>query len=143
MPQEKLNKLAEMDHHNVINQVQEVYLDFQAINPSLYSLDIPSTVNLSTKRPINWGPIEETSFQRMADGLFSILLSARGSNPLVRYDSSSEICTQLAQELDIKISKDTMFVDKLSRGGEAGETTVLILDRREDPITPLLNQWTY
>lgn len=36
-----------------------------------------------------------------------------------------------------------MFIDKLARSGEAGETTVLILDRREDSVTPLLNQWTY
>jgi vacuolar protein sorting-associated protein 45 len=36
-----------------------------------------------------------------------------------------------------------MFVEKMSRTGDAGETTVLILDRREDPVTPLLNQWTY
>ena len=36
-----------------------------------------------------------------------------------------------------------MFIDKLSRGGDSGETTILILDRREDPVTPLLNQWTY
>jgi hypothetical protein len=48
--QDKLNKLAEMDHHNVVNQVQEVYFDFQAINPNLFSLDIPSTVNLTAKK---------------------------------------------------------------------------------------------
>jgi vacuolar protein sorting-associated protein 45 len=34
-------------------------------------------------------------------------------------------------------------MEKMSRGSDAGETTVLILDRREDPVTPLLNQWTY
>jgi vacuolar protein sorting-associated protein 45 len=41
------------------------------------------------------------------------------------------------------VKKDAMFVEKMSRGGESGETTILILDRREDPVTPLLNQWTY
>jgi vacuolar protein sorting-associated protein 45 len=49
----------------------------------------------------------------------------------------------LAQELDSKVKKDALFVEKMSRGGDAGETTILILDRREDPVTPLLNQWTY
>ena len=31
----------------------------------------------------------------------------------------------------------------MGRSCDAAETTVLILDRREDPVTPLLNQWTY
>lgn len=31
----------------------------------------------------------------------------------------------------------------MSRGSKSGNTTVLILDRRDDPVTPLLNQWTY
>jgi hypothetical protein len=49
----------------------------------------------------------------------------------------------LAQDLESKINKDSSFVDKMSRSSEAGETTILILDRHEDPVTPLLNQWTY
>lgn len=36
-----------------------------------------------------------------------------------------------------------MFLEKMSRGSDSGETTLLILDRRDDPVTPLLNQWTY
>lgn len=79
----------------------------------------------------------------MTDGLFSVLLSARGKNAKIRYDDGSKLCQMLAQELDSKIKKDTLFVEKMSRGGDAGETTILILDRREDPVTPLLNQWTY
>ena len=31
----------------------------------------------------------------------------------------------------------------MSRESKAGNTTVLILDRRDDPVTPLLNCWTY
>jgi hypothetical protein len=75
----------------------------------------------------------------MAEGLFSVLLSARGSNPQIRYDEGSQVCQLLAHELEEKINKDSMFVEKMSRTGDAGETTVLILDRREDPVTPLLN----
>ena len=49
----------------------------------------------------------------------------------------------LAQELENKVNSDSMFVEKMGRAGESGETTILILDRREDAVTPLLNQWTY
>ena len=30
-----------------------------------------------------------------------------------------------------------------SRGGAEGAPVLLILDRRDDPVTPLLSQWTY
>ena len=49
----------------------------------------------------------------------------------------------LAQDLDTRLTNDEQFVEKMSRGSKSGNTTVLILDRRDDPVTPLLNQWTY
>ena len=79
----------------------------------------------------------------MLDGLYSILLSVRARPPVIRYDEGSAICQSLAEKLGSKVSGDSSFIEKTSRSGEAGETTILILDRREDPITPLLNQWTY
>ena len=62
---------------------------------------------------------------------------------MIRYDEGSKICQLLAQEMDQKISRDSSFIDKIGRSGDSGQTTILILDRREDPVTPLLNQWTY
>lgn len=95
------------------------------------------------KQSRDWSQSDQAQFSRMAEGLFSVLMSVRGKNPKIRYDEGSEVCQLLAQELDSKVKKDAMFVEKMSRGGESGETTILILDRREDPVTPLLNQWTY
>lgn len=139
MEPEKLQNLAEADVHNVVNQLQEVYLDYQAINSCLFSLEIPSVVSMCSKPRRSWSQVDESCFSRMAEGLFSVLLSARGSNPQIRYDEGSQVCQLLAHELEEKINKDSMFVEKMSRTGDAGETTVLILDRREDPVTPLLN----
>jgi len=127
----------------VVSQLQEVFLDYQAINPHLFSLDIPAVAAMSLKPQASWNAVEEASFSRMADGLFSVLLSSRGRNPRIRYDDGSPLCQLLAQEVEARVSRDALFVEKMSRAGEAGETTVLILDRREDPVTPLLNQWTY
>ena len=31
----------------------------------------------------------------------------------------------------------------MSKSNQPQSTTILIYDRREDPVTPLLNQWTY
>ena len=140
---DKLQRLAEADVHNVVSQLQEVYLDYQAINPNLFNLAIPSVVSMCRRPRREWSQVDEASFSRMTDGLLSILMSVRGQNPQIRYDDGSRICQSLAQELDQRIKGDALFVEKMSRGSDAGETTVLILDRREDPITPLLNQWTY
>lgn len=71
----------------------------------------------------------------MADGLHSALMSLRAHAPAIRYDEGSQLCQLLAQELDQRLEGTTAQTSKA--------TTVLILDRREDPVTPLLNQWTY
>ena len=89
---DKLQKIAESDIHNVVTQLQEVYLDFQAVNPHLFTLDIPSVINLCQKPRREWSLIDELSFERMSAGLYSVLLSIRGQNPKVRYDEGSKIC---------------------------------------------------
>ena len=76
----------------MVTSVQEVYLDYQAITPQLYTLDIPSVVTLCSRPPHRWGLVETTTFERMADGLMSLLLSVRGGNPKIRYDEGSNIC---------------------------------------------------
>ena len=57
---------------------------------------------------------------------------ATSSHPLIRYDGSSALCRSIAQSLQSKLGVE-----------QPNPITVLIFDRREDPITPLLNQWTY
>ena len=75
---DKLARLAEADVHNVITQLQEVYLDYQAVNPHLFSLDIPSVIGMSMKDKREWSHVDDLSFDRMSAGLFSILMSIRG-----------------------------------------------------------------
>jgi hypothetical protein len=67
---------------------------------------MPSSINLTRKSKREWNSQDENKFNRIADSLFSILMSIRASNPRVRYDQSSEICTIIAQELDSKIYND-------------------------------------
>jgi vacuolar protein sorting-associated protein 45 len=48
-------------------------------------------------------------------------------------DQKMTLCQELAQGIKTEISSD----------GGPGDTLIVLLDRRFDPITPLLNQWTY
>ena len=66
---------------------------------------------------------------------------ATRSNPLVRFDSNSALCQQLAERIQSKMDAEKEFMTKMSRN--SARTHLLILDRKEDPVTPLLNQWTY
>lgn len=55
-----------------------------------------------------------------------------------RFQASSRDCHRLCDEL-IKtfVREDILFE------GCKSDTAILILDRSQDPVTPLLNQWTY
>jgi len=55
--------------------------------------------------------------------------------------ASSEVCQKLALKLAGRLREE----EKESPNAFARDTKtmLLILDRREDPVTPLLNQWTY
>lgn len=73
---------------------------------------------------------------RIVDGLFGVIMATR-TNPIVRYDANSTICRLVAENLQSKISQEFEFVQKTSRSSEP--TVLLIMDRKEDPVSPLLN----
>jgi hypothetical protein len=56
------------------------------------------------------------------------------------YQRGSEMCEKLAQSLHHLTSiEERELFDFGSRGGD-GDPVMLILDRRDDPVTPLLSQ---
>jgi len=60
-----------------------------------------------------------------------------------RYQRGSEMCEKLAQSLHhLTTSEERELFDFGKRGGETAPI-IMILDRKEDPVTPLLLQWTY
>ena len=61
-----------------------------------------------------------------------------------RYQRGSETCQKLAQSLHHLTTVDEReLFDFGSRSVAEAAPLVLILDRKEDPVTPLLMQWTY
>ena len=60
-----------------------------------------------------------------------------------RYQRGSEVCQKLAESLaHLTGSEERELFDFGRRAGEAAPL-MLILDRRDDPVTPLLQQWTF
>ncbi|OTB08468.1 hypothetical protein M426DRAFT_52066 [Hypoxylon sp. CI-4A] len=132
-----LERLAEADDHEVVKQVQEHFADYIVINPDLFSLSLTlPQQRIWTGNPDLWNP---DSLQRTTEGLIAILLSLK-KKPLIRYERNSLLSKKLATEVRYHITQEEQLFDfrKVDT-----PPILLILDRREDPATPLLNQWTY
>eukprot|EP01128_Nolandella_sp_AFSM9_P000486 TRINITY_DN10643_c0_g1_i1.p1 TRINITY_DN10643_c0_g1~~TRINITY_DN10643_c0_g1_i1.p1 ORF type:complete len:561 (+),score=134.15 TRINITY_DN10643_c0_g1_i1:119-1684(+) len=129
-----LEQLAAADEHEVVHEVQEYFADYFAINPDLFTLNMSSSSCISTKGK-DWG----NSLQTISSSLLSVLLSLR-IRPYIRAQKSSELCVQVGKELlaKIKLHKDLF---KFHTPDPA--PVLLLVDRRDDPVTPLLTQWTY
>lgn len=132
-----LERLAEADDHEVIKTVQEHFADYTVVNPDVFTLGI----NLPQRRiwagsPDTWNP---DSLQRCAEGLIAVLLSLK-KKPLIRYERSSPLTKKLASEVRYLMTQEEQLFD--FRRVDT-PPILLVLDRREDPVTPLLTQWTY
>ena len=131
-----LERLAEADDHEVVKVVQEQFADYIVINPDLFSLDLTIPQRI-------WGPNPDTwsaeALERSTEGIIGLLLSLK-KKPLIRYERNSLLAKKLATEVRYKITQEEQLFDfrKVDT-----PPILLILDRRDDPITPLLSQWTY
>ncbi|KAI9199556.1 Sec1-like protein [Polychytrium aggregatum] len=132
-----IERLAEVDEYEVVREVQEYYADFLAVNPDLFSLGLaPPAYSLYFENGTSW---ETKTFQRSTEGLVAILLALK-KKPLIRYAKSSVLAKKLATEVMYQIQQEGPLFD-FRRPDTA--PILLILDRRQDPVTPLLSQWTY
>ncbi|KAF9297542.1 vacuolar protein sorting-associated protein 45 [Linnemannia elongata] len=132
-----IERLAEMDEHEVVREVQEFYADYYAINPDCFSINMdPETTPLYGDSFASW---DTTSFIRTVDGLMGLLLSLK-KKPLIRYQKQSAMAKRLATEVQFQIQQEGQLFD--FRKSDT-PPILLVLDRRNDPVTPLLSQWTY
>ncbi|XP_054526332.1 vacuolar protein sorting-associated protein 45 isoform X3 [Pan troglodytes] len=126
-----VKSLAEADEQEVVAEVQEFYGDYIAVNPHLFSLNI-----LGCCQGRNWDPAQ---LSRTTQGLTALLLSLKKC-PMIRYQLSSEAAKRLAECVKQVITKEYELFE--FRRTEV-PPLLLILDRCDDAITPLLNQNMY
>ncbi|MCL4122024.1 UNVERIFIED_CONTAM: hypothetical protein GTU68_002592, partial [Idotea baltica] len=123
--------LAEADEHEVVQEVQEIYADFLAHSPHLFSLSMP-TYSVGLK----WMP---DALQRCVQGLSGVLFSLQHM-PNIRYQNNSEFCRSLAENIRQNLLKEGLLY---TENQPKDNSLLLLLDRRDDLVTPLLHQWTY
>lgn len=134
-----LRKLADADASGVIKQIQEYYADFYPVNTEAFTMNLAGALSLSRPRS-SYGHPEENMFRRSVQGLLSLLLAFK-VKPYVRYSASSEAARAVASEIMGTMGGERELFT-FNRGA-SGAPLLMIVDRREDPVTPLLLPWTY
>lgn len=131
-----LERLAEADDHEVVRVVHEYFADFVVVNPDLFTLELGYPSLIWDSNAHTW---HTDTLQRTTEGLLALLLALK-KKPLIRYEKSSLMAKRLATEIQFYISQEAQLFDF-----RIVDTPpiLLLLDRRNDPITPLLTQWTY
>ncbi|CAI4453515.1 BHH_G0019320.mRNA.1.CDS.1 [Saccharomyces cerevisiae] len=131
----QLERLAESDDLEAVTKVEEIFQDFFILNQDLFSFDLQPREFLSNK--LVWS---EAGLTKCTNSLVSVLLSLK-IKPDIRYEGASKICERLAKEVSYEIGKnERTFFDFPVMDSTP---VLLILDRNTDPITPLLQPWTY
>ncbi|KAM5562436.1 vacuolar protein sorting-associated protein 45 [Rosa sericea] len=135
----QIHILADSDEHEVVQQVQEFYADFVAIDPYHFTLNMPSNHVYMLPAVVDHSNLQRFC-DRVVDGIASIFLALK-RRPVIRYQRTSDIAKRIAQETaKLMYQQESGLFD--FRRTEISPL-LLVIDRRDDPVTPLLNQWTY
>ncbi|KAJ1725666.1 vacuolar protein sorting-associated protein 45 [Coemansia erecta] len=128
--------LAENDENEVVREIQEFYADYYATTPFLFHMGLTPAVHPLFAEGHSWNP---GALARTVQGLGALLLSLK-KRPNIRYEHNSAMALKLGQELEYIMDHESNLF-----GAKAGDKKLhlLIVDRKNDPVTPLLTQWTY
>ncbi|CCW60087.1 unnamed protein product [Phytomonas sp. EM1] len=129
---EYLDRLAHADEGSLVTHVDEFFCDFDAVNHDAFLIECNSL------------PIELLSsgyvprqITRLTHGLAALSVALR-RRPILRFQRNSPYACRVAAELGNIYCNDLALYDYRSK-----DTVLLILDRSDDPVTPLLTPWTY
>ncbi|CCW59933.1 unnamed protein product [Phytomonas sp. EM1] len=137
-----LECIAVADHFNLVNYVGEIYLDSTPVTEyvcicqlKLSSLSLAPTPLMNPLMYVQW---DANSFSRITKSIVSMMLLTK-RRPVIRYRSESKVVQKIAEEVAACMGTvHTTFPDL-----KAKESVLVILDRMDDPLTPLLMPWTY
>lgn len=128
---EMLDRLAQADNDSLVEQVQEIFCDFSAVNKDAFVLETPPPPSLVSST------VSASQVRRLAEGLACVMV-ARRRRPFIRYQCSSAFVQRVAAELVSILKSDPALYDY-----PAHDAVLLLMDRNDDPLTPLLTPWTY
>ncbi|KAK7205954.1 Sec1-like protein [Myxozyma melibiosi] len=132
-----LERMAEADDYEVVKAVVELFADYLVINKDLFGLNLSAPEQcIFGDAPESWAP---GPFMRSVEAITSVLLTLK-KKPIIRYEANSPLAKSLAIETLYNIQQDPKLFDFRQMDTPP---VLLILDRKNDPVTPLLTPWTY
>ena len=129
---EQIRQLGSCDSQSLIQDLQEIYIDFSALGTRLFSLNTPDISDFRNN------PSLSSYSDRIVEGLFASICALQ-VKPTIRYDCNSLVTKAVASKLSELVQTNS----DLFKGHYIDNTLVLILDRRNDPVTPLLHIFYY
>jgi len=138
-PDGLLRHLADADEDELVKQVQEYYADVVACDRHTFSLDA-GAANSGLMSPARWTRNSSAAIDRCVEGIASVLLAMK-RRPFIRHAGASDSARRLAADVHRLVYEQETGLFDFRRG--EGSAHLLILDRFDDAVTPLLSQWTY
>ena len=131
-----LRALAEGDEYELVRQVAELYGDYFALSDFVYHANMPISKPLYVQ-PAYWSGDEKRLLERNSEAIVSLLLSFKVRAD-IRYAGTSDVAKMVAMEVSRR-QKDESDLFTF----QTQTPLLLVMDRVDDPVTPLLTQWTY
>lgn len=135
----QLHLLADSDEHEIVQQVQEFYADVVPLDPYHFTLNIVSNHMYMLSTVVDPPGLQHLC-DRIVDGIAAVFLALK-RRPVIRYQRTSDIAKRVAQEASKLMYQQESGLFDFRR--TESSPLLLVIDRRDDPVTPLLNQWTY
>ena len=132
----EIRKLASLDETDSVKNIQRLYCNYFAVNEDLFHTGCNPDYSLAN---VNIEKTKQQFFERMEEGLLSAILSLR-ILPEIRYLRDNQDALILADRVSARLKALRM---RMPREFSQERSVVLILDRREDPLTPLGLDWSY
>lgn len=134
-----IRKLAELDQQDLIKNIQRIYCNYHAPNDDFFHSNARPVTPLIVRSSDQWSREEKDRLGAMEESLLSALCSMR-KFPTIRYLKDSDLSVQLADRVSSRFKKLAMMYRS---DFERQNNLVIITERKEDPITPLLFHWNY
>ena len=134
-----IRKLAELDQQDLIKNIQRIYCNYHAPNDDFFHSNVPRVGPLIHKSSDQWTRDDKDKLGVLEESILSALCSLR-KFPTIRFLKDSDLSVQLADRISSKFKKLAMMYRS---DFDRQNNLLIITERKEDPITPLLFHWNY
>ncbi|CDF35666.1 unnamed protein product [Chondrus crispus] len=131
-----IEEIADADLSERVTDVRELFADFYPLHRTLLSFAVVPCLPAMEGTGAN---LRSLALERTVDGVIASLLAIK-RRPRVRFQKASSLSCAIAERVVVRMEQENELFQFRKRDSEP---LLIVLDRREDPVTPLLNQWTY